>query len=75
MALPAFSKGGAPLTTDTNDCDAYCYTRWDVETAACSSSKNYSGCIERANIRRNLCVGNGGQPSDDEPPEWSTDDE
>jgi hypothetical protein len=77
LALPSFARGGAPLTTDPSDCDAYCYTRWDIETKACSSRsvKNYSGCIERANNRRNLCVSNGGQATDDEPPEWGPLDE
>lgn len=78
IAVPSWGRGESPLSTDSGDCSAYCYTRWDFETSACYSNKkitNKAGCKQRAIERRDSCIRNGGQPRDDEVPEWSEDDE
>ena len=67
---------------DEEDCDDddFCYKRWEEESLRCSQWADYkdwgavSGCQERAAIRRNMCVSNGGSPNPDEPPEWSVND-
>lgn len=65
---------------DPCDDDDFCYDREDQERKRCSNWESYKdwgavqGCLQRAAIRRDMCVRNGGAPHPDEPPEWSTDD-
>ena len=61
-----------------------CHERFDEEAGRCERWRGRGpsndpnrwqfACKSRAANRRNLCVGNNGQPSADEPPEWSLDD-
>ena len=68
--------------TDDDDCDDgdFCYRREKAERARCNKWETYkdwgavSGCLQRASIRRDMCIRNGGKPHPDEPPEWSVDD-
>lgn len=60
----------------SEDDDDFCYDRWEREDAACGQWVNLDGrwvaaCRQRAADRRNLCVGNGGVPNPNEPPEWN----
>lgn len=54
----------------------YCFRRWQAERRRCGRwpLKWYNGCLERANNRHRLCVGNGGVPHPKEPDEWSEKD-
>ena len=71
-----------PKEEEEEDCDDddFCYERWEEESARCSQWTDFkdwgavSGCQERAAIRRNMCVSNGGSPHPNEPPEWSAND-
>jgi hypothetical protein len=66
------SGGGAPRGGDGDDC----YDRWEREDARCKQflpfkDKRYFGaCKERASMRRDLCVRNGGRPDPAEPREY-----
>jgi hypothetical protein len=62
--------GGDPERKDE------CYDRWQAERGRCGGwPKQWrGGCKERARNRFQLCVGNGGRPRPDEPPEWGEGD-
>jgi hypothetical protein len=56
-----------PLPPPPPDND-FCYKRWLAEDAQCGQWRKLgwravSACKERASIRRNLCVRNGGRPN------------
>jgi hypothetical protein len=66
------SGGGAPRGGDGEDC----YDRWEREDARCKQflpfqDKRYFGaCKDRASVRRDLCIRNGGRPDPAEPREY-----
>jgi hypothetical protein len=66
------SGGGTPSGGDGDDC----YDRWEREDARCvkfrpwNDNWRFRACKERASYRRNLCIGNGGRPDPEEPPEY-----
>jgi hypothetical protein len=60
----------------TKDNDEFCHERWEQEDQRCYRWTGLGGrvvaaCKQRAADRRNLCVGNGGAPNPDEPPEYN----
>lgn len=57
--------------------DDYCYEREAREKARCRKRDPsfLFDCLQRAAIRRDLCVRNGGKPRPGEPGEWSGGDE
>jgi RHS repeat-associated protein len=69
------SAQSAPDVCTTGDPNDFCFERWEREDARCShwvglGVRWVKACRERAAIRRDLCIRNGGE-SNDEPPEWS----
>ncbi len=77
----AAKNAGKALTQESCPEDR-CYTRWQSERGRCfarfprgADPRFRQGCLDRAQDRFTLCVGNGGFPNPNEPPEWGPADE